>query len=145
VSAYPLVLDAAGLDALTRPTPSEAVRALLAAAHRRGADVIVPSVVCAELCRGVARTRAVEAALGRHDRSLGERPPVRRRDTDFALARQVGAILHGAGANTADIVDAHVVAVCVSAGGGIVLTADPDDIERLAQAAPAVRVVTRRP
>jgi predicted nucleic acid-binding protein len=145
VSTYPLVLDAAGLDALGGAPPPESVRALLAEAHRRGADVIVPTIVCAELCRGAARTRAVEAALGRHDRSRGERPAVRRRDTDFTLARQVGAILHGAEASTADIVDAHVVATCASAGGGLVVTADPVDIERLAQAVPAVRIVTRRP
>jgi hypothetical protein len=69
---------------------------------------------------------------------------IRRLDTDFALARQVGAILHGAGADTADIVDAHVVATCASAGGGLVVTADPDAIERLAQAVPAARIVVRR-
>jgi hypothetical protein len=41
------------------------------------------------------------------------------------------------------MVDAHCVAVAAMHGGGIVVTADPDDIERLASAVPAVRVVTR--
>ena len=145
MSTFPVVLDAAGLDALCGPVPTEAVRAFLIEAHRRGADVIVPTIVCAELCRGSAPTRAVEAVLGRHDRSRGERPAISRRDTDFELARQVGAILHGAGAGSADIVDAHVVATCVASGGGLVITADPDDIERLAQAVPAARIVIRRP
>jgi hypothetical protein len=38
------------------------------------------------------------------------------------------------------IVDAHVVAVCLPAGGGLVVTSDPDDIAALAAAVPAVRV-----
>ncbi|MGH2706691.1 MAG: type II toxin-antitoxin system CcdA family antitoxin [Actinomycetota bacterium] len=42
-----------------------------------------------------------------------------------------------------DIVDAHVVAVCAFHGGGIVVTADSDDVERLAQAVPSARIVTR--
>jgi hypothetical protein len=41
------------------------------------------------------------------------------------------------------VVDAHSVAIAAVYGGGIVVTADPDDIERLAAAVPAVRVVTR--
>lgn len=141
----PLVLDAAGLETLCEQVPTEAVRALLAEAVRRDGEVVVPTVVCAELCRGVARTRSVEAALGRHDRSRGELPALTRADTDFVLARQVGAILHATGSGSADVVDAHVVAVCVLAGGGVVVTADPEDIERLADAVPAVRIVTRRP
>jgi predicted nucleic acid-binding protein len=141
----PVVLDAAGLDALCAPVPPEPFRALLAEAYRRGAEVVVPTVVCAESCRGAARTRAVESALARHDRDRGERPAVGQRDTDFALARQVGAILHAAGADSAAIVDAHVVAVCVLAGGGLVITSDAGDIARLADTVPAVRVVTRPP
>jgi predicted nucleic acid-binding protein len=141
----PLVLDAAGLDALCDGVPSAPMRAMLVVAHRRSAEVVVPTIVCAELCRGAARTRAVETVLARHDQVGGERPAIARWDTDFALARQVGAILHATGSDTADIVDAHVVAVCVPAGGGVVVTSDPDDIERLAQAVPTVRITTRRP
>lgn len=53
------------------------------------------------------------------------------RDTDRALARFVGAVLHAAEAGSADIVDAHVVAAA-EAGGGLVLTGDPSGLERLA-------------
>jgi predicted nucleic acid-binding protein len=139
----PIVLDADGLDALAEPLPPTPFRALLREALDRGRDVLVPAVVCAEACRGPARTRRVETALARHQRSRGQRPPVAVVDTDFNLARQVGAVLHGAGSGSADLADAHVVAICVRRGGGLVITADPDDIARLAAAVPAARVVAR--
>lgn len=52
----PLVLDAAGLEAMGAQNPPQRLRALLAEAHRRGRGVLVPAVVCAEVARGVART-----------------------------------------------------------------------------------------
>ncbi|MGH3856426.1 MAG: PIN domain-containing protein [Pseudonocardiaceae bacterium] len=140
----PVVLDAEGLEALCAPTPPEQLRALLHEAWVRERDVLVPAVVCAESCRGVARTRRVEAALARHDQARGQRPPVSVVVTDFALARQVGAVLHGCNADSRDMVDAHVVAVCALHGGGLVVTADGTDIERLARAVPSARVLTRR-
>ena len=103
----------------------------------------MPALVCAEVCRTAARTRAVEAAVSRHDRRAGQRPPVRIVDTTFDLARSVGAILGRSRASTADIVDAHVVAVAARHGGGLVVTSDPDDISRLAGAVPAARILTR--
>lgn len=140
-----VVLDAAGLEQLARQRPSGNFRALLQVAWERDRDVLVPAVVCAEVCRGAARTRAVEAALGRHDRGRGQRPAVLVADTDFALARQVGAILHASHASTADIVDAHVVAISAAHGGGLVVTSDSGDITRLAAAVPAVRIATSPP
>lgn len=98
--------------------------------------------MCAETCRGAPRTRAVEAALGRHVRQRGQRPAVAVVDLDLDLAKQLGAILHATSSGNADLVDASVVAAAVSRGGGLVVTADPDDIARLAAAVPAVRVVT---
>jgi predicted nucleic acid-binding protein len=139
----PVVLDADGLDALADPSPPSLFRALLREALDRGRDVLVPAVVCAEACRGPARTRRVETALARHRPTRGQRPPVAVVDTDFVLARQIGAVLHGAGARSADLADAHVVAVCARRGGGLVITSDPEDIARLAAAVPAARVVTR--
>ena len=140
MTGVPLVLDAAGLDAVSSMRPSEMIRALLAEAHRRGREVITPALVCAEVARGPKRTRTLESAVSRHDRHRGERPPIRLVDTDFPLARQVGAILHASRSDSAQIVDAHVVAVCIPAGGGLVVTSDPDDILTLATAAPAVRI-----
>src|SRR5437588_515329 len=74
-----------------------------------------------------------------------DRLAVRVVPTDFALARQVGAILHAAGTGCEDIVDAHLVAVCAAAGGGLVLTEDRGDVVRLAQSVPSVRIVARSP
>jgi predicted nucleic acid-binding protein len=142
VTGYPLVLDAAGLDALVAAPPPDLLRALLAEAHRLGRDVLTPTLVCSELARGRVRTRALEAAIARHQRQRGERPAVRLIDTDFALARQVGAILDATSSSSARVVDAHVVAVCVPEGGGLVVTSNPDD---MAGAVPAVRVRTVRP
>lgn len=139
----PLVLDADGFDALCDPRPPERLQALLQEAWVRDRDVLVPAVACAEVCRGVPRTRRVETVVARHDAARGQRPPVRVVATDFSLARQVGAVLHGAGADSRDMVDAHVVAVCALYGGGLVVTADSKDINRLAQAVPSVRIITR--
>jgi predicted nucleic acid-binding protein len=142
VTGVPLVLDAAGLDGLLAGRPSDLLRALLAEAGRRDRDVLTPTVVCAEVARGRSRTRALESAVSRHDRARGERPAVRLVDTDFALARQVGALLHSTGTGSDRLVDAHVVAVCLPTGGGLVVTSDAADIEALAAAAPAARIRT---
>lgn len=140
----PLVLDSEGLDALASTRPPAALRALLAEAWTRQREVIVPAIVCAEVCRSTARTRSVESALRRHDASVGQRPAVRVVDTTFELARSVGAILARARADSSDVVDAHVVAVAAAHGGALVVTADADDIHRLAQSVPAARILTRR-
>ncbi|HET8615053.1 MAG TPA: PIN domain-containing protein [Actinomycetales bacterium] len=139
-ASSPLVLDSAGLEALARARPSDSIRALLAEAHRRGREVLVPTLVCAEVARGQQRTRRLEAALHRHEATQGERPPVRLVDTDFTLARQVGAILAATRSRSDRIVDAHTVAVAVAHGGGLVVTSDPDDINALAAAVPAARI-----
>lgn len=141
MSGVPLILDAAGLEQLAAERPSPRFRALLAEAARRDRDVKVAAVVCAEACRGAARTRRVEAALARHGSRPTDQPAVDVVPTDFVLARQVGAVLHAAGSGSADIVDAHCVALGVLAGGGVVATSDPDDISRLAAGVPAVRLV----
>lgn len=44
----------------------------------------------------------------------------------------MGGVLAGASAGPAMIVDAQVVAPAVDAGGGVVVTGDPGDPERLA-------------
>lgn len=142
MTGAPLVLDAAGLEALAASRPPDSLRALLAEAHRREREVIAPTVVCAEVARSRIRTRALEAAVARHDRARGESPALRLVDTDFDLARQVGAILGATGRSSAHLADAHVVAVCVAPGGGLVVTSDPDDIAELAAAVPAARIRT---
>jgi predicted nucleic acid-binding protein len=98
----------------------------LRAAVAQGREVFVPSLVLAELYRGRGHNRLVDACLAREHASLATR------DTDRDLARIVGGVLAGAGARSALIVEAHVVAVVVEAGGGVILTGDPDDLHRLA-------------
>jgi hypothetical protein len=44
----------------------------------------------------------------------------------------MGALLSGAAASSALFADAHPVAVAIEAGGGVVATADPEDVGRLA-------------
>ncbi len=139
----PIVLDSAGLSALCEPTPPPRLRALLTVARDRFGDVLVPAAICAEVCRGVARTRQVEALIARAETPRSSRRPLTVIPTDFELARQIGAVLHGAGVGSRFLADAHIVAVCAQYGGGLVLTSDPDDIHQLAAAVPAVRIVTR--
>ncbi|MGH9122428.1 MAG: PIN domain-containing protein [Acidimicrobiales bacterium] len=141
----PLVLDAAGLDALCSSRPPPRFRALVAEALRRDREVLTPTLVCAEIARGRSRTAALEAAIGRHDRARGERPAIRLVDTTFDLARQVGAVLEAANAGSDRIVDAHVVAVCVISGGGLVVTSDSGEILELAEGMPATRIRTTTP
>lgn len=123
-----VALDAEAVVALGgRDTPAKRrVRRALESATRTRSDVVVPTLALAELYRGPARSQLVDALLARTE------PAILARDTDRSLARFVGAILHAAGLGSEHIVDAHVIAVAVEAGGGIALTADPDDLGRLA-------------
>jgi predicted nucleic acid-binding protein len=135
-----IVLDAAAFDVLDRPAGA-ALRALLERSAQRDTDTFCAALTLAEVCRGGARTRRVEASLAR---ARGGRR-VRTVPTDERLAKLVGAILNDAGRGSEDIADAHVVAVCAGAERAIVITADPGDIAVLAAAVPGVRIVTRRP
>jgi predicted nucleic acid-binding protein len=129
----PLVLDAAAFDRLVEGDGSIHVRAALEAASRLGRDVIVPAVVLAELYRGHQRSHELDALLAR-ERGIS----IRR--TDRVLARLVGGLMSAAGVGTEHMVDAHVVAVAAEHGGGVCLTGDTDDLERLAAGSPAVIV-----
>lgn len=112
----------AGSDSITK----QRVRRILRTAERLGRDVAVPSLVLAELYRGRGRNQLVDACLAREDASLSTR------DTDRDFARIVGAVLADSKAGSEMIVDAHVVALALEAGGGVVVTGDPDDFTRLA-------------
>lgn len=122
-----VALDAEAFNALAGPTSvrKQQVRRILRAAGRLGRDVLVPSLVLAELHRGHGRNQLVDACLAR------ERASIDSRDTDRALARLVGGVLASAGVGSAMIVDAHVVALAVESGGGVVVTGDERDLTRL--------------
>lgn len=132
-----VVLDSEALSALAGKASrkQKEVRAALGAALRLGRDVIVPAIVLAELYRSPGHSALIDACLSREIGLLV-------RDTDRSLARLVGATLAAARAGSELIVDAHAVAAAVEAGGGIVLTGDPDDLERLAAPYRNVRIVS---
>ncbi len=124
-----VVLDAEAVNALLTPRHSaeRTVRRALEAARQLRRDVSIATVTLAELYRGAGRSQALDALLARE--SVG----LLLRDTDRSLARLIGAVLTQARASSDLLADAHAVAVAVEAGGGVVLTADPDDIRRLAE------------
>ena len=103
-----LVLDAESFSALARGrgTRHEVVRAAMTSAWRLNREVIVPAVVLAELYRGSGRSQLVDAAL----------------------SREVGVVVR-----STDRADAHVVAVAVESGGGLILTGDPTDMVALSE------------
>ncbi len=130
-----LVLDSEAMWSLTRrpgATTSPALAALTAALDNEW-DVVVPAAVLAELYRGPKRQHAVDAALSAHNDIIIV-------PTDRRLARQIGTLLAAAGMRSDHHVDATVVAVALAAGGGLVVTADPDDMLALAAHAPGVDV-----
>ena len=124
-----VVLDAEAVSALINPRhPAERkVRLAMEAARRLGREVVIATGTLAELYRGPGRSHDLDALLSRqspHGLVL--------RDTDRSLARLIGALLTEAGAGSELFADAHPVAVAVEVGGGVVYTADPDDLNRLA-------------
>lgn len=125
-----VVLDQRALAALAHESgPAERmVRRAMAAAERLGRDVVVPTVVLAELYRGGGRNQLIDALLSREEEG------VMLRDTDRAFARLVGAVLSASGSGSEHLADAHVVAAAVEVGGGVVVTGDPADMSQLSSA-----------
>jgi hypothetical protein len=130
-----VVLDAEALAALGRPgRRGLEVRAALRAAARLRREVVVPSVILAELYRGPRHNSLVDACLSRET-------GIRVRDTDRSLARIVGGVLAAAEAGSEHLADAHVIATAVELGGGLALTVDVEDLSRLAASYANVMVV----
>lgn len=129
-----VVLDSEALSALAGKASARKreVRAALTVAARLGREVVVPTLVLAELYRGRGHSALIDACISRETGLL-------MRDTDRTLARLVGGVLTAAKQDSAQIVDAHVVAVAVERGGGVILTGDVADLERLAAPYRSVR------
>lgn len=130
-----VILDAEALSALAGQggERQEKVRIAMEAAADLQRDVIVPAVITAELYRGRARSRALDACLSRE-------PGLQVRRTDLPFARLVGGVLTGARASSEHLADAHAVAAAVEAGGGVILTGDEDDLTMLAGPYPNIMV-----
>ena len=122
-----LVLDSEGLWSVSRRDP--VAQAAVAASWSAGVPVVVPSIVLAETLLGDAKDAPVNQVL----KGLMVLP------VDEAVARIAASLKHRSGMSGVDAtIDATVVAVSVSLGGGAILTSDPDDIKRLAAAQPLV-------
>jgi len=131
-----VVLDSEALVALAGGPGrrSVEVRAALRAAARLRREVVVPSVILAELYRGPRHNALVDACLSRET-------GIYVRDTDRPLARIVGGVLAAARAGSEHLADAHVIAVAVELGGGLALTTDTEDLGRLAASYGNVTVI----
>ena len=123
-----LVLDQAAIHALgTAGSPHRRqIAQAMTAALRLRREVVIPTVILAELYQGGGHNQFVDSLLAREEEAIVLR------DTDRGLARFVGGVLSAAGAGSEDLADAHVVAVAVEHGGGVILTGDPADLRRLA-------------
>ena len=85
-----------------------------------------------ELYRGGGRDEAIDLELGRGYAKVVT--------TGVRIARIAGHLLAAVGAGSEMAVDALVVATAIRLGGGLILTHDPTDLERLAANHPNVRI-----
>lgn len=123
-----VVLDSEAMSALAdgKHRHNRRMMHYLEAARRLARPVVVPTVILAELYRGPARNALIDACLAREEHALTLR------DTDRDLARLVGSVLSGAECGSEHLADGHVVAKAIEASGGVIVTSDSGDIERLA-------------
>jgi hypothetical protein len=113
-----ITFDAGGLIALDRN--DRRVIVLAARAAEAGAQITVPATALAQVIREPGR----QARLAR----LIRQPTTDVVPLDRVDATNVGRLLATTG--TADIADAHVV-ICARRSGQLVLTSDPDGLQRL--------------
>ncbi|MDR2347911.1 MAG: hypothetical protein LBD90_04695 [Bifidobacteriaceae bacterium] len=136
MKAVALDAEAVNLLAERRDRPSlRKVQAALAAAYEERSRVVVAAAALAEPYRGGGWDQRLDSVLARQR-------GIEVVATDRPLARVVGRLLASAGLGSEHHVDATVVAACLTVGGGLVLTSDPDDLGRLAASAPTVVVDT---
>jgi hypothetical protein len=114
-----LLLDAGGLVGYDRRNAT--VIAFIEFAQRRQVAVRTTSGIVAQVWRGGSR----QARLARLLRGVDER------ELSRSMSRSVGVLLGNAG--TSDVIDASLVDIALD--GDEILTSDPDDIARLANAA----------
>lgn len=112
------VLDTGALIALERGDRS--VVALVAEARRTSAPLTVPAGCVAQAWRDPKRQARLASFL--------RLPNVEVAPLDDTAARQAGLLL--AATRTTDVIDAHV-ALSAHRTGHVVLTSDPDDLQRL--------------
>lgn len=121
------VLDAGALIAHERNNPK--VGALLKVASRQRIEMVLPSVVLAQVWRDGSR----QAVLSRMLRT----PGLIEARLNHEDAKHIGELLRQSG--TTDVADAHVV-VLAGRLRAQVITSDPDDISKLNAELPLIRV-----
>ncbi|MGH8995205.1 MAG: PIN domain-containing protein [Acidimicrobiales bacterium] len=128
-----LVLDSGVVMALVSRDRAAKRRAqgYLQAAWERSLLVRAPTAALAEVYRGGRRDAAIDKLV---------RSAVRPITTGLGTARLAGALLARHRLDSCHLVDAVVVATTVRLGGGVVLTSDPADLDRLAAGNPNVIV-----
>lgn len=131
-----LILDSQAISELARAQEGALpgiVLSALKAALLTDSDVVVPAAVLAEQYRGGRHDQLVDACLSRwHGIGVVH--------TDRSLARKVGNLLARHALGSRHHVDATVIAAALNAGGGLILTSDPDDLERLADGFVGIQV-----
>lgn len=127
-AAPALILDSGAVLALARADVR--ARSFVQRARELGADVVIPVVVVGETTRGSGPR---DAALNRVLKAVGAIPAA-----SEVTGRLAGTLLAAAGSD--QTVDAFVVAEAVLRQGAQVLTGDPDDLGRLAEGHPGVRI-----
>lgn len=129
-----LLLDSEAVSAVAHGPAQrrDRVRALIGEMRARELPVATVAAVLAEVVRGRPADAGVFAGLRR------ERVEVH--PVDSRVGVRAGQLLGGIGAGSEMAVDAFTVAVADLAGGAIVATGDPRDLERLAAHASHVTV-----
>ncbi len=93
----------------------------------------VPSAILVELYRGAGADEAIDLQLRQGYAKVIT--------TDVRIARTAGHALASIEAGSEMAIDALVVATAARLGGGLILTHDPSDLERLAADYGNVRIV----
>ena len=131
-----LILDSEALSALARPRSAperhQRVRAAMRSAQLRDEPVRVPSATLVELYRGSGTDEAIDLELGRGYAKVVT--------TGVRIARIAGHLLTSIEAGSELAVDALVVGTAIRLGGGLILTHDVADLERLAAKHSNVRI-----
>lgn len=121
-----IILDSEALSALAfanlRAVNKARAQVIMELAAETRRVPIVPAPVLTEVCRGDARDAAVNRVLRSVEVVAASE----------AIARAAGSLLFARGLSSEHAVDALVVATAAVAGGGLIVTGDPDDLLSLA-------------
>lgn len=126
-------------EKLTLTLDAEQVAALRELVGARSLSAGVDAAVAAYVTR-MRHLAAVEEWLAEMERAGMRRSRVEVRDVDARVGVRAGQLLGRVRAGSELAVDAFVVAVADLAGGAVVATGDPEDLERLAVHATRVTI-----